>query len=45
MLDLLVVLVLDVHEVLELDLVPLELLLEADDARILRQLGVLLLRL
>ena len=37
-----IVAILDLHEVLEFVLVPLELLLEADDAHILRQLRVLL---
>ena len=41
--DLFIVAVFDLHEVLEFVLVPLELLLEADDAHILRQLRVLLL--
>ena len=43
-LDLLIVLVLDLHQVFEFYLVPLELLLESDNPGILRQFCVLLLR-
>ena len=43
--DLLIVLLFDVHEALELVLVPLKLVLEANYADVLRQFRVLLLRL
>ena len=45
MLDLLIVPLFDLHEALELMLVPFELLFESNDAHILREFRVLLLRL
>jgi len=43
-LDVLVILLLQVHQIFELVLVPLQLLLEADDPGVLGQLRILLLR-